>query len=117
MCIRDRYNTAKKQIDIQQETHPYAQRGLPNPNLRYSVVNDPNRNYVAYQPAVDYVAQKTKAQEQALRKAGLTGNTLVGALKQYRNELAANVQKKIDESGITPFTVEAQKMYSVKKGK
>lgn len=115
--IAVQYQTAQREIDKQKETHPFAQRGLPDPTLRYGLVNNPAQKLIAYQPAVDYLNKKSAEQEQKFRKAGLTGTQLNDSLKKYRVEISKAVQKKIDESGITPFVEEAKNLVSVKKGK
>lgn len=111
------YNTAKREITAQATTHPFAQRGLPNPNLRFGIKNDPTKNTVVYPGADEYFKNKVKAQEQILRKAGATGRDLQVAITQYSDTLSANMQKKLDASGLTPFLYEANKLVNVKKGK
>ena len=115
--IVNEYNTAQKQIETQSKTHPFAQRGLPNPNLRYGLADDPTRDLVAYKPAVDYITKKRAEQEQKFRKAGLTGTQLDDSLKKYTTEISKSVQAKIDASGVTPFLDRAKQLASVKKGK
>lgn len=115
--IVNEYTSAQRQIETQSKTHPFAQRGLPNPNLRYGIKDDPTRDLVAYKPAVDYITKKRAEQEQKFRKAGLTGTQLDDSLKKYTAEITKAVQAKIDASGVTPFLDRAKQLASVKKGK
>lgn len=115
--IATEYTAAQRQIETQSTTHPFAQRGLPNPNLRYGIADDPKRGLVAYKPAVDYLNKKKTEQEQKFRKAGLTGTQLNDSLNKYTAEIAKSLQSKIDASGITPFLETAKQLASVKKGK
>lgn len=109
--------SAQREIDKQKNTHPFSQRGLPDPTLRYGLVSKPAEKVIAYKPAFDYVLKKSTEQEQKFRKAGLTGAQLDESLRKYTDKISDAVLKKIDESGITPFVEEAKKLSSVKKGK
>lgn len=113
--IVNEYTTAQKQIETQSKTHPFAQRGLPNPNLRYGVRNDATKNTIAYPGIDEYFKNKVRAQEQALRKQGATGNDLKVAMDRFADTLSTNIEKKIDASGVTPFLLEAKNLISVKK--
>lgn len=113
--IATEYTSAQRQIETQSKTHPFAQRGLPNPNLRFGVRNDAAKNTVAYPGVDEYFKNKVRAQEQALRKQGVTGNDLNIAMNKFADTLSTNIQKKIEASGVTPFLLEAKNLISVKK--
>lgn len=113
--IVNEYTTAQKQIETQSKTHPFAQRGLPNPNLKFGVRNDAAKSTVAYPGVEDYFKNKVRAQEQALRKAGATGNDLKIAIEKYTDTLTTNLEKKIEASGVSPFLLEAKNLLAVKK--
>jgi hypothetical protein len=80
--LKDLYaekTAAEKSFKVQKDTHPYAQFGLGDPNLRYTVYTKPTdptagssfagrdtvkfdpSKYVQYKPAVDYIAKATSA--------------------------------------------------------
>lgn len=94
---------AEKQFTTQKSTHVYSQYGLPDPTLRYGLVDNPDQNTVAYKPAVDYVANKTKAFYESQRKQGKTAAQADAIAKQYRTQLTSAVEQKLEESALTPF--------------
>lgn len=120
---------ADKKYKTQLSTHPFAQYGLPDPNLRYSVYADSNANlkayppgqkpnlsdpnkYVPYKPAIDYVAKSTQAFGDKIYKAGIRGEQYAKYVSQYKGALQAAVQKRLDESELSPFV---QKVFELRK--
>lgn len=107
--LKDVYNqfaAAKKDYKTQKDTHVYAQYGLPDPTLKFVV--DPNKvvqgQTVLYEPAQTYIKQKGTAFYNNIRKQGLSQAAAQNLLGQYTRQMQTALQKKLDESPVTPFT-------------
>jgi len=128
--------SADKKYKSQAGTHPFSQYGLPDPNLRFTVYDkpynaskaaqapgssfagrertaqyDPNK-FVPYKPAVDYINKATQSFGDSLLKKGISKATATQYAAQYKAALQSAVQKKLDESELSPFV---QKVFELRK--
>ena len=144
MDVQDYYNqlkdlyaektAAEKSFKVQKDTHPYAQFGLGDPNLRYTVYTKPTdptagssfagrdtvkfdpSKYVQYKPAVDYIAKATSAFGNNINaKYGISGKQLATYSKQFQDALSKAVQAKLDDGNLTPFLDQVKGLRNVRK--
>lgn len=99
------YESALKNYEQQKNTHVYSQYGL-DPNQRYVI--DPkkattDKQFIVYQPAADYVKMKTKSVYDNLIKQGYSIPDVEKYAQQYSVQLTDTLQKKLDDSALTPF--------------
>jgi len=129
--------SADKKYKNQQDTHPYAQFGLGDPNLRYTVYTNPNdttkkyppgqkpvfqttkfndtSKYVQYKPAVDYIAKSTQAFGDKIYKAGIRGDQYSKYVGQYKGALQDAIQKKLDANNLSPFLDQVKALRPIRK--
>lgn len=125
--------SAEKKYKNQQDTHPYAQFGLGDPNLRYTVFNVsdalvspgtkqmpvakyPTNKYVQYKPGVDYITKATSAFGNNISaKYGISGKQLATYSKQFQDALSKAVQAKLDASPLSPFVDQVKALRPIRK--
>ena len=124
--------SAEKKYKTQQDTHPYAQFGLGDPNLRYTVFNitapsssslpRPKQQqlytsdkYVQYKPAVDYVAKSMQSFGDTLLKKGIKVDKIRIYQEQFRTALEKAVQSKLDSSNLSPFVDQVKALRPIRK--
>ena len=125
--------SADKKYKSQMSTHPFSQYGLPDPTLRYTVYTKPTdptagssfagrgtvkfdpTKYVQYKPAVDYINKATASFADSLYKKGLSRTDAIKYGAQYKTALEAAVQKKLDESELSPFVQKVLELRKIRK--
>ena len=122
--IYDEFSSAKKKYGSQSTTHPYAKLGLPDPTTIYGLQDGSTETFVigndgkpvkrkvkvvAYPGAAKWVTTKTASYEQNLIKQGVDATTARTRALDYGKALKANVEAKIQASGVTPFIEAAAK--------
>ena len=124
--------SADKKYKSQIGTHPFSQYGLTDPNLRFTVYADSNANlkqyppgqkpnltdpkkYVPYKPAIDYIAKATQSFGDKIYKAGIRGDQYAKYVSQYKGALQDAVQKKLDESELSPFVQKVMELRKIRK--
>jgi hypothetical protein len=130
--------SADKKYKSQISTHPFAQYGLPDPTLKFTVYSksynptaptaagssfagldranryDPNK-FVPYKPAVDYINKATTSFGNSLYKKGLSKADVIKYSDQYKAALETAVQKKLDESDLSPFVQKVLELRKIRK--
>lgn len=125
---------AEKAFEKQKNTHPYAQFGLGDPNLRYTVYTKPTdptagssfagrdtankfdpSKYVQYKPAVDYVAKSMQSFGDTLLKKGIKVDKIRIYQEQFRTALEKAVQSKLDSSNLSPFVDQVKALRPIRK--
>jgi hypothetical protein len=131
--------SADKKYKSQLGTHPFAQYGLPDPTLRFTVYNtsynpskpaeapgssfaggerasryDPNK-FVPYKPAVDYINKATQSFGLSLLKKGISSADAITYSGQYKAALETAIQKKLDESDLSPFVQKVMELRKIRK--
>jgi len=123
---------AEKAFEKQKNTHPYAQFGLGDPNLRYTVFNvtapsssslpRPKQQqlyssdkYVQYKPAVDYITKATQSFGDTLLKKGLAKDKIRVYLDQFNTAISKAVQSKLDASNLSPFVDSVKALRPIRK--
>ena len=129
--------SADKKYKTQQDTHPYAQFGLGDPNLRYTVYTNPNdttkkyppgqkpvfqttkfndtSKYVQYKPAVDYINKSSTSFTDTLLKKGIARPAALQYAAQYKVALQDAIQKKLDASPLSPFVDQVKALRPIRK--
>jgi len=124
--------SADKKYKSQAGTHPFSQYGLPDPNLRFTVYADSNANlkqyppgqkpnlsdpkkFVPYKPAIDYINKATQSFGDKIYKAGIRGDQYAKYVIQYKGALQDAVQKKLDESELSPFVQKVMELRKIRK--
>ena len=105
---------AEKKYKAQKETHVFSQYGL-DPEARYGLVTDPNKNTVAYKPAVDYVNKKGSERYADLIKRGVNAKNAKAYTEAYVKNLGTAVLSKINAAGINPFVDQVYSKLQVRK--
>jgi hypothetical protein len=120
--LYDQKESARKSYEKQLETHEFSQYGLPDPTTRYSVMPGVRKNaqgravqYVAYQPAIEYVDKQVTNYYNNLRNSGLSETDAQKNLQRYQNALMSAVDQKISQAAISPFLDKVAELRKIKK--
>jgi|DEB19_MinimDraft_3_1074340.scaffolds.fasta_scaffold00424_3 hypothetical protein len=105
---------AEKKYKAQRGSHIFSQYGL-DPETRYDLVTDPNKNTVAYKPAVDYINKKGTERYNTLIKRGVSAQNAKAYTEAYVKNLGSAVIAKINAAGINPFVDQVYAKVKVRK--
>jgi hypothetical protein len=120
--LYDQKESARKGYEKQLESHEFTQYGLPDPTVRYGAMPGYRKNaqgktvqYVAYQPAVEYIDKKITNYYNQLRASGLDEKQAQQSIPRLRDRLVAEVDKKIAQASISPFLDKVAELRKIKK--
>lgn len=115
--LYDQRESARKSYEKQLETHEFSQYGLPDPTLRYGLQEKTvgRYTYIPYKPAVEYVDKKVTDYYNKLRGSGMDEETAQKRLALYRQGVSTSVEKKLADSGYSPFLEKVAELRKIKK--
>lgn len=130
--LYDEKTAAEKSFKVQKDTHPYAQFGLGDPNLRYTVFNvsdnlvspgpkqmpvakySPSK-YVQYKPYTDFITKSTQDFGASLASKGIAEKQIGTYTAQFKTAVSNALQKRLDDGKLTPFLDQVKGLRSVRK--
>jgi len=115
--LYDQRESARKSYEKQLETHEFSQYGLPDPTLRYGLQEKTvgRYTYIPYKPAVEYVDKKVTNYYNKLRGSGMDEETAQKRVALYRQGISTSVEKKLADSGYSPFLEKVAELRKIKK--
>jgi hypothetical protein len=115
--LYDQKESARKSYEKQLETHEFSQFGLPDPTIRYGVLEreQNGKKYVPYKPAVEYVNKKQKDYYTKLVASGIDAKLAAQRTAMYQQKLVSEVENKITQAGLSPFVEKIAQLRKIKK--